>query len=119
MPYFFILPAYIILLLGLFGAAVATRFMPRFHSASGYIFGGALGSLVGFLLVNAAVILAGVAPAWLAQRFNFPNWLLQTSKFFVAAMLLIGPFIGSAIGVLLGFAAGFFIVLRRRNFTLK
>ncbi len=115
MPYFFILPVYVALLLGLIGAAVVARFVPRFQSASGYIFGGAIGSLVGFLLVNVAVILVGATPAWLAQRFTFPDWLQQTSKFFVATTLFIGPFIGSAIGALLGFAAGFYIVFRRRK----
>src|SRR5215469_17294022 len=108
MPYFFILPAYFALLLGMIGVAVAVRFVPRFQSASVYMFGGAVGSLIGFLLVNVLVILLGVAPAWLAQRFTFPDWLQTTSKFFVVATLLIGPFIGSAIGALLGFAAGFF-----------
>jgi hypothetical protein len=115
MPYFFILPAYLVLLFGLTGLAVAARFMPRFRPFSGCIFGGAAGSLIGFLLFNALVIVLGVAPAWLAEKFTFPDWLQTASKYFVAAALLIGPFIGSAIGVLLGFAAGFFVVLRRRR----
>ncbi len=115
MPYFFILPAYVAFLLMLIGAAVAARYIARLQSASGYIFGGAAGSLVGFVCINFLVILAGVAPAWLAQRYTFPGWLEQASKFFVAAALLAGPFIGSVIGIVIGFAAGLYVVFRRRE----
>jgi hypothetical protein len=115
MPYFFILPAYVALLVGLIGVAVVARFVPRFRRASGYFIGGAVGTLVGFVIINIIVILAGVAPAWLAQKFTFPDWLQQVSRYFVAATLLIGPFIGSAIGVFLGFAAGIYFVFRRRS----
>jgi hypothetical protein len=113
MPYFFILPAYLVLLIGLIGGAVVVRFMPRLKHLSGSLLGGALGTMIGFAVINVIVVLAGVAPAWYAQKFTFPNWLQQTSKFFVAATLLIGPFIGSAVGVLFGFAIGFYLVYRR------
>src|ERR1035441_3506413 len=99
MPYFFILPAYVALLVGLIGVAVVARFVPRFQPASGYIVGGTVGTLVGFIFINVVVIVVGVLPAWLAQKISFPDWLQQVSKIFVAAALLIGPFIGSAIGV--------------------
>jgi hypothetical protein len=115
MPYFFILPAYGVLLIGLIAAAAVARFVPRFRTASGYIVGGAIGTLIGFTAINTIVWLVGLAPVWLSQKFTFPGWLQQTSKFFVAAALLIGPFIGSAIGVLSGFAAGFYFVYRRRK----
>lgn len=119
MPYFFILPAYVVVLLGLIVMAVAARFIPRFQPASGCIIGGAVGSLIGFLFFNALVIFLGVAPAWLAERFTFPDWLQTASKYFIAAALLVGPFIGSAIGVLLGFAAGIFVVVRRRSHAVR
>ena len=115
MPYFFILPAYIALLIGLIGAAIVARFVPRFQPMSGYIVGGAIGTLIGFIIINILVVNAGVAPAWLAQKFTFPDWLQQVSRYFVAAALLIGPFIGSAIGVVVGFAAGLYFVYRRRR----
>src|SRR5580692_9024393 len=115
MPYFFILPAYFVVLIGLIGAAVTVRFVPRLKHLSGYLLGGALGTMIGFAVINVIVVLSGVAPAWLAQKFTFPNWLQQASKFFVAATLLIGPFIGSVVGVLFGFAIGFYLVYRRRK----
>jgi len=114
MPYFFILPAYVILLVGLLGAATIARFVPRFRTASGYVLGGAVGTLIGFTVINIMVWLVGLAPAWLAQKYTFPAWLQQASQFFVATALLVGPFIGSAMGVLFGFAAGFYWVYRRR-----
>jgi len=115
MPYFFIIPAYVVLLVGLIGVAVVTRFVPRFRRASGYFIGGAVGTLIGFIIINVFVVFAGVAPAWLVQKFACPDWLQQVSRYFVAAALLIGPFIGSAIGIFLGFAAGIYFVFRRRN----
>jgi len=115
MPYFFILPAYIVFLIGLIAVAVIVRFIPRFQRASGYIIGGAIGTLIGLVIINVIVILAGVAPAWLAERFTLPDWLQKASKYFVAATLLIGPFIGSAVGVFLRFAVGIYFVFRRRS----
>jgi hypothetical protein len=115
MPYFFILPAYLVLLIGLIAAAVTVRFVPRLKHLRGCVLGGALGTLIGFAIVNVIVVLAGVAPAWLAQKITFPNWLQQVSKFFVAAILLIGPFIGSGVGVLFGFAIGFYWVYSRKK----
>jgi hypothetical protein len=71
--------------------------------------------LVGFVVINLAVMLAGVAPAWLAQRIAFPNWFPQPTKFFVAATLLIGPIFGSVVGVALGAACGLLFVYRRQT----
>lgn len=115
MPYFFIIPAYIALLIGLIVAAIGARFIPRFQPLSGYIVGSTIGTLVGFVIANILVVLTGVAPAWFAQKFTIPDWFQHVSQFFVVSMLFIGPFIGSAIGVLFGFAAGLYFVYRRRN----
>jgi len=115
MPYFFILPAYVALLVVLIIAAVVTYAVPRCKSASGYIVAGTVGTLVGFVVINVVVIVLGVLPAWLAQKVAFPEWLQQVSKIFVVAALLIGPFIGSAIGVLIGFMAGLYFIYRRRR----
>jgi len=115
MPYFLILPAYITLLVALVGIAVIARFVPRLRPASGYFIGGAIGTLIGFLIINAIVILVGIAPVWLAQKFTFPNWLQPVIKVFVVATLFVGPFVGSAIGILLGFAYGIYLVFKRRR----
>jgi hypothetical protein len=115
MPYFFILPAYLILFVGLISLAIIARFSPRFRPVSKYLIGGAIGTLVGFVVFNTIVILVGIAPAWLAQQFTFPTWLHELGKYFVAATLLIGPFIGSFIGITLGFLIGFYFVHERNK----
>jgi hypothetical protein len=115
MPYFFILPAYVALFIALIVIAIITRFVARFRLASGYIVAGAIGTLIGFVIINIVVWIVGLFPVWLNQKVSLPDWLQQVSKFFVAGTLLIGPFIGSAIGILLGFAAGFYFVYRRRK----
>lgn len=115
MPYFLILPVYLVLLAGLICLAIAFRFFPRLKPMSRYFWGGAIGTAIGFIVANAIVLLVGVMPAWLGQRFTFPNWLQETGRFFVAATLFVGPFIGSTVGVALGFLAGFYFVLVLRT----
>ncbi len=118
MPYFFILPAFAILLLALVAAAIGVRFLPRLKHTSGYIVGGTAGTLVGFVVVNLLVWFVGLLPVWIDHQVRLPDWLRQASGVFIAGTLLIGPFIGSALGVAFGFAAGLLLVYvhrRRRN----
>jgi len=115
MPYFFILPAYVALLMALVCAAIVALFVPRFRQASGYIFAGALGTSFGFLIINVFVWVVGLFPVWLNQKVSLSDWVRHIFQLFVAATLLIGPFVGSAIGVLLGFAAGVYFIYRRRR----
>ncbi|MEI8044676.1 MAG: hypothetical protein WCL11_24915 [Verrucomicrobiota bacterium] len=115
MPYFIILPVYALLICGLSIAAVATRFVPKVRPASGYIVGGILGMIPGFILANVIVTLAGLLPVWASQKVTLPQWLESAMKIFVAAVLLLGPFAASAVGVLVGFALGALIVFRRRR----
>lgn len=115
MPYFIILPAYVLLICGLSIAAVATRFVPQARPASGYIVGGTLGTIPGFILANVIVISAGLLPAWASQKVTLPQWLESAMAIFAGAVLLLGPFAASAVGVFVGFALGEFIVFRRRR----
>ncbi len=115
MLYFFIVPAYVLLVVGLIAAAIVARFVPRFQPASGYIVAGTLGTVVGFTIVNAVVIVLGVLPVWLAEKLSFPDWLRHITTVVVTAALFVGPFVGSAIGVLSGFAAGAYLVYRHRK----
>jgi hypothetical protein len=74
-----------------------------------------VGTLIGFIIINVFVWIVGLFPMWLNQMVTLPDWLRYVSQFFVAGTLFIGPFIGSAIGVLLGFGAGLYFVYRRRS----
>jgi hypothetical protein len=96
-------------------AAIVAHFVPRFRQASGYILAGAVGTLFGFVIINVFVWIVGLFPAWLNQNVSLSDSLRYILQLFVAVTLLIGPFIGSAIGVLLGFAAGIYFTYKRRR----
>jgi hypothetical protein len=116
MPYFFIVPAYVLLVVGMTVLAVVARFVPRLRPTSGYVAGGAVGTLPGFVVANVLISIAGLLPVWAAQHVSLPEWLHNVLKVFVAAVLLIGPFVASLLGVALGFAGGIcYVWLRRRK----
>jgi hypothetical protein len=116
MPYFIILPIYLFLLLIVALVALAVRFVPRIRWLSGYLIGGLVGAIPGFVIAN--ILLTGVAvlPAWLSVKMPVPK-LMEAARIFTLTALLIGPFFASAIGVFLGFGAGVLFVLRRRRRT--
>jgi len=115
MPYFIILPAYVVLLAALVVAATAARLVPSLRSTSGYIVGGTVGTLPGFIVSNVIVTLAGLLPVFAAQKVTLPEWVHQAGAFLAVAILFIGPFVASAAGVVLGFIAGVYFVFRRRR----
>ncbi len=114
MPYFIILPIYALLLVFLVVAAVVARCIPAWRAASGSIVAGAVGTGFGFVVANVIVTLAGFLPLWVAQQCTLPPWLQQAAAVVVAVILLVGPFVASAMGVALGFVAGVFWGYRRR-----
>jgi len=115
MPYFIILPVYVLLLVALIVAAIVTRFVPQSQPASAYIVGGTVGTLPAFLVANILVTLAALLPVWAAQKLELPQGLHDATKIFGAAVLLIGPFVASALGVFFGFAVGVYFIFRRRK----
>ena len=115
MPYFIILPAYVFLLLVLATAAIIARFVEKWRPASGYIVAGTVGTLPGFLIANVLVTVIGLLPVIITHNSSPPDWLHQTASVVSLGALMIGPFLASAVGVLLGFAAGAYFVFRRRR----
>ncbi len=73
MPYFIIMPAYLILLVLLGTAAALTRRFPNVRWTSPYLAWGALGTLPGFILAN----LLGFLPLWISSHLSPPEWLRQ------------------------------------------
>jgi hypothetical protein len=114
-PYFFIIPAYMLLLAVLGIAAFVTRMNPPWRKASGYIVGGMIGTLIGFILANAAVTIAGILPAMVANHFSLAEGLKQVCGVFAGVALLLGPFVASAAGVALGCLAGCGWVWKRKT----
>lgn len=110
MPYFFILPAYVLLLLVLGIAAIVTRMNVPWRPASGYIIGGMIGTVPGFIAANLLITLAGILPTVIADHFSLPDGLKQVCGVFAGVALLLGPFVASAVGVVLGFLAGCWLV---------
>ena len=115
MPYFIIIPAYLLLLIVLIVTAIIVRFVPRLQPASGYILGATVGTLPGFIAANLIVTLAGLLPVMVAQKVSPPQWLHNAVTVLVAAALLVGPFVASAIGTIVGCAAGVYFVFKRRR----
>lgn len=115
MPYFIILPVYALLLVFLAIAAIVARCVESWRPACGYIVGGTVGTLPGFIVANIVITVAGLLPVLMAEHFTLPQWAQQTGALVAAVLLFIGPFAASALGVVLGFAAGVFFVFRRRN----
>lgn len=115
MPYFFIVPAYILLLMVLGIAAFVARMNPGLRGSSAYIAAGTVGTLPGMIIANVLVTLAGILPALIADRFSLPEGLQQICSVFAGVALLLGPLVASAAGVVLGFLGGCWVVWRRRK----
>ena len=115
MPYFFILPVYLLLLLFLGIAALVTHLTPQWRSASRYFVAGALGTIPGFIVANLLATLAAIIPAWIAGHFALPEIVASICTIVTFASLLLGPFAASAMGIILGGFAGCLLVSRQRG----
>lgn len=112
---FIILSGYAALLAILVIAAVITTRIPGWQSATRYLVAGTVGTLLGFVVANGCVVLAGVGPILLAEHYTLPQWLTYTGAVVVASILFIGPIFASTIGVIAGFTAGVYYSFKRRN----
>ena len=119
MPYYFILPAFMALIIILLLMAIVFMFIPRFRPLSKYIFSGTAGSFIGFIIFNVAIWIC----IWLMMRFeeniNLPSWLNHIYGLFMAGTLFIGPFVVSAIGVIIGFISGLYFIYRKSVRTVS
>jgi hypothetical protein len=107
---YIVVPLYVIFFAAMLYGAFSMRANPALRPFSVYLFAGAIGTLVGFVLVNGLVLLAGAGPVWLAENLGLPKFLQSIVMIFAEIVLFFGPLFGSVIGVLIGFAAGIGIV---------
>ena len=112
MPYFLLLPLYTLFFVGLIVAGGVLMLVPKLRPFAVYVFGAVLGSLPGFLLANMVLALVTI----LIVDLPVPKPAQTVQGLFVAAMVFIGPFIVSGVGVLLGSLAGIALVRRRKSF---
>ncbi len=114
---FVILSVYAALLVTLIIAALITTRIPGWQPVTRYLIAGTVGTMLGFVVANGCVVLAGVGPILLAGHYTLPQWLTYTGAVIVAGILFIGPIVASVMGVIVGFAAGLYYVFKRRNKT--
>lgn len=112
MPYFFIIPAYVLLLLVLGISAVVLGAGAGERRVAGRIFAGMAGTVPGMIAANGVVTLAGIAPLWVAGQVSPPEWLSLALSGLAMVCLFIGPFVASAIGVIAGFLCGWWLAAR-------
>ncbi|MBI3158398.1 MAG: hypothetical protein HYZ26_02220 [Chloroflexi bacterium] len=115
MPYFFVLPAYVFLLVILVLVAAVAYCVERWRPASRYILGGAVGTLPGVIVANVLVTLIGILPALVIRSLVLPGWLEQTTGVLAGVTLIVGPIVASVVGVIIGFGTGMSFVYGRKR----
>ncbi len=112
MLYFFIVPIYLIVLFTLLVAALICRLRPHLRQLSGYFVASAIGSIPGFIVGNL-ILVAVVAPIITGEIILPESWYWLTAT--IAGLgLIVGPFVVSFSGSLLGALAGWSICRNRR-----
>lgn len=112
MPYFFILPAFGIAVLLLAGFAIACRVVPSLGPLFPFAWRILLWSTVGFAVANGAVLLLFLVPAFAPEGAPGDPGAREALRIGLAAGLLLGPFIASALGFMAGSTFGVFLALR-------
>ncbi len=112
MPYFFILPvvAGIVLLLG--GFAIACRLAPSLRPLYPFAWRILVWSTAGVVAANAAVLLLFLVPAVAPEDLAADRGAGAPLKIFLAAGLLVGPLVATALGFMVGSTVGVYLALR-------
>lgn len=112
MPYFFILPAFGIAVVLLGGFTIACRSAPSLNSLFPFAWRILLWSTVGFAVANGAVLLLFLVPVFAPESVPGDPRAREVLKIGLAAGLVAGPFIASALGFVAGSTFGYFLALR-------
>jgi len=111
-PYFFILPAFGVTVVLLGGFTIACKAAPSLHPLFPFAWRILLWSTVGFAAANGAVLLLFLVPAFAPEGVAGDPGARGVLKIGLAAGLLVGPFIASALGFMAGSTFGAFLALR-------
>ena len=111
MPYFLVIPAYL-LFLALCLVSIAIAYVrPEWKQWVPALAWGLIGATVGAVALNALVVLLWL----LCSRFIGEGTTGSSIAIVVAFLMFLGPLIGTSIGILGGYATGF--ALRRPRAT--
>ena len=112
MPYFFICPIYVLLVLGLLGLAVGVRFTSKYRGYTSHIVFGAIGTFPGFFLGNAMFWALFLGLVWLLKKvpMELSGDVIKTAAAFGLAGLFVGGLaLANAVGFVGGFLSGFWL----------
>ena len=112
MPYFLILPAFGIGAFLLGGFTIACRVAPSLKPLFPFAWRILVWSTVGFAVANGAVLLLFLVPAFSPATAPGDPGAREATRIGLAAGLLLGPFIASALGFMAGSTFGVFLALR-------
>jgi len=112
MAYFLFLSAFGVAVLLLGGFAIACRVAPSLNPLFPFAWRILLWSTVGFAVANGAVLLLFLVPAFAPAAAPGEPGAREALKIGLAAGLLVGPFIASALGFMAGSTFGVFLALR-------
>lgn len=112
MPYFIVLPVVGALVLLLGGFAVACRLAPSLRPLFPFAWRILLWSTVGVVAANGAVLLLYLVPSFAPEELAADRGARGLLKIFLAAGLLVGPLVASALGFMAGSTFGAFLALR-------
>ncbi len=112
MPYFFVLPivGLVVLLLG--GFAIACRATPSLRPLFPFAWRILVWSTAGVVVANAAVFLLYLVPAFAPEELAAAQGAGGLLKIFLAAGLLVGPLVATALGFMVGSTVGVYLALR-------
>ncbi len=112
MPYFFVLPVVGVVVLLLAGFAVACRAIPSLRPLFPFAWRILLWSTVGVVAANGAVFLLYLVPAFAPEELAADRGVRDLWKVFLAAGLLVGPLVATALGFTAGSTLGAILALR-------
>lgn len=119
MPYFFILPVYVLVLLGLLALALVARFVPRLRDYSSYIALGAIGTIPGFIVGNALLWGCIVALAVILKKplDHVDGALRAGASIGFALGIVVGIVVANIGGCVVGFLSGIWLgrILKRKT----